>query len=81
MLHSVSFEIGIAEYDMTPYRAEIQERHFFLAKPTADLPERWRSQEDHDGAQDPTRFECLWIPLESGHVLQAGQGAMLYRVA
>jgi len=72
--------LGVEKYDMTPYRREIQERHFFLATPTADLPERWNSQEDHDGTLLPTRFECFWIPITAGHVLQAGQGALLYRI-
>ena len=69
--------LGIAEYDMTPYRYEIQERYFFLAYPTNPLPIRWQSAELHDGEQAPTRLECFWIPLTAAHVLQAGQGAML----
>ncbi len=69
--------LGIAEYDMTPYRYEIQERYFFLAYPTTPLPIRWQSAELHDGKQAPTRLECFWIPLTAAHVLQAGQGAML----
>jgi 8-oxo-dGTP pyrophosphatase MutT (NUDIX family) len=73
--------LGIEKYDMTPYRAEFQERRFFLAVPTEALPERWNSQEDHEGEQTPTHFECFWIPLTSGHILQAGQGAMLWRVS
>ncbi len=73
--------LGVADYDLSPTRAEIQERHFFLAKTTKDLPERWASKEDHDGLQPPTNFECFWIPLIDGHVLQAGQGALLYRIA
>lgn len=73
--------LGIEKYDMTPYRSEIQERHFFLAVPTAELPGRWDSQEDHDGAQPPTLLECFWIPLTSGHVLQSGQGAMLWKLS
>ncbi|GAA3710398.1 hypothetical protein GCM10023082_05360 [Streptomyces tremellae] len=43
----------------------------------SSTPERWPSQEDHDGEQEPTRFECFWIPLETAHVLQSGQGALL----
>ena len=77
----ITSALGEASYDMTPHRPEIQERHFFLATPTADLPERWQSEELHDGAQPPTRFECFWIPLVSGHVLEAGQGAMLYQIS
>jgi 8-oxo-dGTP pyrophosphatase MutT (NUDIX family) len=72
--------IGTGFYDMSPYRSELQERHFVRAHPTGELPERWLSQEDHDGARQPTRFECFWIPLVGAHVLQAGQGAMLWRL-
>ena len=72
--------LGTATYDMAPAREEIQERHFFLAEPTEELPERWNSQEEHDGTQPPTRFECFWIPLAHGHILQAGQGALLSAV-
>ncbi len=66
-------KLGMQEYDMTPYRREIQERHFFLAEPTEDLPKRWGSSEGS------ISFECFWIPLESSHVLQSGQGAMLWK--
>jgi len=69
--------LGTADYDMRPEKDEIHKRHFFLAEPTEDLPEQWESQEKHDGQQTPTRFECFWIPLERGHILQAGQGALL----
>ncbi len=69
--------LGTAEYDMTPYRYEIQERYFFLACPQKPLPVRWQSAELHDGKQEPTRLECFWIPLRAAHVLQSGQGAML----
>lgn len=72
--------LGTAHYDISPYRNEIQERHFFLGEPTTELPDRWTGQEDHDGLEEPTRFEFFWIPLKQGHVLQAGQGAFLSRV-
>jgi 8-oxo-dGTP pyrophosphatase MutT (NUDIX family) len=72
--------LGTSTYDMLPEKPEIHERHFFLAEPTTELPERWNSQEDHDGAQEPTRFECFWIPLELGHILQAGQSALLSKI-
>jgi len=73
-------DLGLATYDITPYRAEIQHRHFFLARPTAALPERWAASENHDGQAAPTRLECFWIPLSAAHVLQAGQGAMIWRL-
>ena len=73
--------IGSAWYDVSPHRAELHERHFVRARPTAPLPDRWSSREDHDGEGAPTRLECFWLPLKAGHVLQAGQGAMLWRLA
>jgi 8-oxo-dGTP pyrophosphatase MutT (NUDIX family) len=73
--------LGVAHYDLTPYRCELQERYFFRASPTAPLPERWLAQETHDGRQPPTRFECFWLPLANAHILQSGQGAMLWRLA
>lgn len=72
--------LGKAEYDMRPYREEIQERYFFLAKSLIALPERWASEESHDAKAKPTRFECFWIPLENGHILQSGQGALLGKI-
>jgi hypothetical protein len=73
--------LGTENYDITPLRPEIQERYFFLAQTTADLPERWNSEERHDDIQSPTRLECFWIPITSGHILQAGQGALLYKTS
>lgn len=72
--------LGTTTYDMAPEKSEVHERHFFLAEPTAELPVRWNSQENHDGTQVPTHFECFWIPLEHGHILQAGQGALLSKI-
>jgi len=72
--------LGNATYDMHPQKQEIHERFFYLAEPTGELPERWESQEDHDGKRPPTRFECFWIPLERGHILSAGQGFFLHKV-
>lgn len=73
-------KLGETEYDMSPYRFEIQHRHVFHLEPTEPTPERWASQEDHDGQQEPTHFECFWIPLEAAHILQSGQGALLGRL-
>ncbi|GAA1096011.1 NUDIX hydrolase [Nocardiopsis metallicus] len=73
-------KLGETEYDISPYRFELQNRHVFhleLAEPTR---QRWASREDHDGEQDPTHLECFWIPLEGAHILQSGQGALLGRL-
>ncbi|MFI7128473.1 NUDIX domain-containing protein [Nonomuraea sp. NPDC050153] len=77
---SVVRKLGVVEYDTTPYRAELQRRHVFQLALHEEAPDRWMSSEDHDGVGPPTRFECFWIPLEHGHVLQSGQGALLHRL-
>ncbi len=73
-------KLGVTEYDITPYRYEIQRRHVFQLELHSPAPERWLSQESHDGEQPPTRFECFWISLRAAHVLQSGQGALLGRL-
>jgi len=73
--------LGSTYYDISPYRHEVQLRYFYRARPTAALPDRWQSAEDHDGNQPPTRLECFWVPLEAAHVLQAGQSSLLWRLA
>ncbi len=74
-------KLGEIQYDISPYRLEIQNRHVFHLELAEDTPERWASQEDHDGEQEPTHFECFWIPLEAAHILQSGQGALLGRLS
>lgn len=72
--------LGTALYDIRPLRPELHERHFFQAAITAPLPARWQSAEvDHPGLA-PVRFECFWIPLEHGHVLANGFGALLGQI-
>ena len=72
--------LGTDWYDVTPYRHQLQERWFLRARPTAELPERWMGQEDHEGKAPPTPFEFFWIPLEHAHVLQSGQGSLVWRL-
>lgn len=72
--------LGSSNYDISPYKDEIQERHFYLAKSTKDLPERWLSQENHDGVGEPTRLECFWVPIESGHIIQSGQSVFIWKI-
>ncbi len=73
--------LGTQKYDCRPQKEEIHIRHFFLAEITESMPERWLSDESHDGLEIPTRFECFWIPLERGHILQSGQGALLSSIS
>ena len=71
-------KVGEAEYDMAPYRTEKQHRHVFELAVDGEAPERWVSYEnDPDDGSQAKRFECYWIPLKQGHVLSAGQGALL----
>ncbi|GAA2216339.1 NUDIX domain-containing protein [Nonomuraea monospora] len=70
-------KLGEDTYDISPYRFEIQRRHVFHLELDEPTPERWASRELHDGEQEPTDFECFWIPLKNAHVLQSGQGALL----
>ncbi|MEV6370175.1 hypothetical protein AB0L86_25160 [Micromonospora musae] len=73
-------KLGEIEYDVSPLRFEIQRRHVFELALNGGTPERGASQEDHDGGQEPTRFECSWLPLRAAHVLQSGQGALVGRL-
>ncbi|MFV2104464.1 NUDIX hydrolase [Micromonospora sp. LOL_024] len=73
-------KLGEVEYDITPLRFEIQYRHVFQLELVGPAPERWASQEDHDGTQEPTHLECFWVPLKAAHILQAGQGALLAKL-
>ncbi|MDO8497203.1 MAG: NUDIX domain-containing protein [bacterium] len=76
---SVTF-LGTQEYDLTPYRPEVQERHYFHLEFSGSTPERWLTEETHDGLGSATQLECFWINLKSAHILQSGQGAVLYKL-
>jgi 8-oxo-dGTP pyrophosphatase MutT (NUDIX family) len=74
-------KLGEVDYDLAPYREELQHRHVVHLELDAEAPERWISQEDDAGdGSPPMRLECYWIPLTQGHVLSAGQGALLGRL-
>jgi 8-oxo-dGTP pyrophosphatase MutT (NUDIX family) len=73
--------LGETEYDMSPYRDEVQHRHVYQLAVDEETPPRWDSHEnDPDDGSGVIRFECFWIPLTHGHVLSGGQGALLGRV-
>jgi 8-oxo-dGTP pyrophosphatase MutT (NUDIX family) len=77
---SVVRKLGTYDYDITPYRAEIHRCRVFQLALHEETPDRWASREENDGMGEPIRFECFWIPLEHGHVLQSGQGTLLSRL-
>lgn len=71
-------KLGETEYDMTPYRTEMQRRHVFQLEADDETPERSVSHENYpDDGSAAKRLECHWIPLSQGHALSAGQGALL----
>lgn len=50
---SVVRKLGESEYDISPLCFEIPRRHVFELTLHGATPERWASQEDHDGEQEP----------------------------
>lgn len=73
--------LGAGEYDLRPYADAVHVRHFYhLSVESPEVPERWFSAELGDGSTAPIRFECYWLPLVQGHVLAAGQSALLGRL-
>jgi len=76
----ISSYLGTEKYGMAPEKNKRHEYLFFLAEPIDTLPERWESQEEHDGRMPLTPFECFWIPLSHGHILQAGQATLLSKI-
>ena len=75
--------LGIERYDVWPSNPEVHERHFFQLAPLDErLPERWAAGErDPSGGGEAQRWSRHWIPLEQAHVLCAGFGARLGKVA
>ncbi|WP_422733890.1 NUDIX hydrolase [Micromonospora sp. WMMD558] len=82
-LHGLRVEryLGAAEWDVRPYADAVHVRHFFhLAVEGAKVLDRWITEEHGDGDSEPIRFELYWLPLAQGHVLAAGQSALLGRL-
>jgi 8-oxo-dGTP pyrophosphatase MutT (NUDIX family) len=74
-------KLGEVDYDVAPYRAELQHRHVFHLELEGEAPERWVGHENDAGDGSPAlRLECYWVPLAQAHVLSAGQGALLGRL-
>jgi hypothetical protein len=55
----------------------IQVRNFFHVVAEGNLPAEWMGCETGDPANDPITFRFYWLPFSQGHVLTAGQGALL----
>ncbi|MBU2668365.1 NUDIX domain-containing protein [Actinoplanes bogorensis] len=78
--------LGASEFDMRPYADATHVRHFYhlsVEAPDVEAPDveaRWIAEERGDGGHPPIRFECYWLPPAQGHVLAAGQSALLGRL-
>lgn len=71
--------LGIADYDLSPARAEIARRHYFeLRVANADITDIWTAGEpDPEGGGPAQSWTCFWMPTAQAHVLAAGLGAKL----
>ena len=69
--------LGTTDWDFRPARDEVHVRHFFHFTVQGPTPDRWTSQEQHDGLAPPAAFELFWLPIERGHVLSGGHSALL----
>ena len=73
--------LGRAEYDISPYRHEIQDRHFFHLEIDGSVPSEWVHYEMHDGLSAPTAFCLYWLKLTDDRLsLAAGQGEFLCKL-
>ena len=73
--------LGATDHDMRPARRDVHDRHFFHFIAPDSTPDEWLWREEHDGMQEPTALLFSWLPLTKGHVLAAGMGALLSRIA
>jgi 8-oxo-dGTP pyrophosphatase MutT (NUDIX family) len=72
--------LGCADYDIRPSKREIHRRHFFQLAVDGPVPLMWDHSETDGGTAAPRPFRFSWIPLERGHSLVAGFGALLAQV-
>lgn len=75
--------LGVAEYDISPYRHEIMRRHFFELTTDTPVGEPWCAGEPDSEHPEPGHggdgpaWTCRWTPLQQAHVLSGGLGAMI----
>lgn len=71
--------LGRELYDISPARAEVADRHFYLlaVEDPVALSRRWVAGEatPSTGAPAGAQWTCWWLPVEQAHVLAAGLGA------
>jgi 8-oxo-dGTP pyrophosphatase MutT (NUDIX family) len=76
----VRAHLGVADYDVRPAVDAIHRRHYFQLAVDGPVPEEWVHVETDGGVGAPRPFRFSWLPIEGGHSLVAGLGAMLAKV-
>jgi 8-oxo-dGTP pyrophosphatase MutT (NUDIX family) len=73
--------LGSFEFDMLPYRDEIQERFVFHVVVPQTTPESWTHYETHSGSNEPIEFEFYWRDMDGTDLdLAGGQGRLLQKL-
>ncbi|SDN00283.1 8-oxo-dGTP pyrophosphatase MutT, NUDIX family [Lentzea albidocapillata subsp. violacea] len=74
--------LGRYQFDISPIREEIQDRHVFHLAVDQRPPERWDSSEEHDGQRPPTPLHFYWLPFGDPELdeLVVGQGTLLDKI-
>ncbi|MEH2171877.1 NUDIX hydrolase [Nostoc sp.] len=74
--------LGIYQYNMTPYRDEIQERYVYHLELTQSTPSTWQHWEIHPiTSKSPIAFDFYWVKLDSSNLGLAGdQGYFLSKL-
>ncbi|MEH2151636.1 hypothetical protein [Nostoc sp.] len=74
--------LGIYQYNMTPYRNEIQERYVYHLELTQSTPSTWRHWEMHPSTnKNPIAFDFYWVKLDRSNLGLAGdQGYFLSKL-
>ncbi|MDZ8107313.1 MAG: NUDIX domain-containing protein [Nostoc sp. DedQUE12a] len=75
--------LGIYQYDMAPYREEIQERYVYHLELTEPTLSTWRHWEIHSSINKKSiAFDFYWLKLDGSDLdLAVGQGYFLPKLA
>ncbi|MDZ7953110.1 NUDIX hydrolase [Nostoc sp. DedQUE09] len=71
--------LGIYQYNMTPYRDEVQERYVYHLELTQSTPSTWRHWEIHPStSKNPIAFDFYWVKLDSSNLGLADVKVIFY---
>ncbi|MFN6565013.1 MAG: NUDIX hydrolase [Nostoc sp. ChiSLP01] len=75
--------LGIYQYNMSPYREEIQERYVYHLELTEPTPSTWRHWEMYSSTNKKSiAFDFYWLKLDGSDLdLAVGQGYFLPKLA